>query len=238
LQAPDPDGRDLALLRTRLYRFTDDLRWYVLAEELEEHFLAGRRPQPATLAAVRACLDQIRREGSIPEFQDDVAIAEDIDVSATLARRAPHLWQRVPLVIPPTRIVIIVGAPRSGTSHLFNQLAATGRFAYLTTASCWAWPVRNLRQPGRRTFTEVGDAVFDVDNKRTRIIPGLIMPGEAEDIWHRAMPAYRHLRGHRYEISPETSNGEPGGLSETLHCEFFADLHLIVIRVLVSARRA
>jgi hypothetical protein len=29
-----------------------------------------------------------------------------------------------------------------------------------------------------------------------------------------------------------------GGLSETLHCEFFADLHLIVIRVLVSARRA
>ena len=35
-----------------------------------------------------------------------------------------------------------------------------------------------------------------------------IMPGEAEDIWHRAMPVYQHIRGHRYEISPEASAGD------------------------------
>jgi hypothetical protein len=89
----------------------------------------------------------------------------------------------------PARIVVIVGAPRSGTSHLFNLLAATGSFAYFTTASCWAWPVRNLHQPGRRMFTTFSEStVLTVDNKKTRIIPGLVMPGEAEDIWHRAMP--------------------------------------------------
>ena len=46
LRTPDRVGRDLALLRTRLYRFSGDLRWYVLAEALEEHLLAGRQPQP------------------------------------------------------------------------------------------------------------------------------------------------------------------------------------------------
>ncbi len=217
LQTPDQIGRDLALLRTRLYRFSDDLRWYVLAETLEEHLLAGRQPQPATISAVRACLEQIRRNGKPPAFQLALASAENIDITVALAERAAYTWQQVPLATPPSMVVIIVGAPRSGTSHLFNLLAATGKFAYLTTASCWAWPVRNLHQPGRHSFTDVGHAVLEVDNKRTRIIPGLIMPGEAEDIWHRAMPVYQHIRGHRYEISPEALQGDVRILQAAVH---------------------
>ncbi|WP_300611611.1 sulfotransferase [Trebonia sp.] len=217
LQAPDRVGRDLTLLRTRLYRFSDDLRWYVLAEALEEHLLAGRQPQSATISAVRACLEQIRREGSPPVFESALATAEDIDITTALAERGAYMWQQVPLVTPPSAVVIIVGAPRSGTSHLFNLLAATGKFAYLTTDSCWAWPVRNLHQPGRQLFTAVGAAVLKVDNKRTRIIPGLVMPGEAEDIWHRAMPAYRHLHGHRYEIGADVSIGDLGILQAATH---------------------
>lgn len=208
LQTPDRVGRDLALLRTRLYRFSDDLRWYAFAEALEEHLLAGRQPRPATIDAVRACLEQIRRNGSPSAFQGALATDEDIDIRTALAERAAYMWQQVPLATPPSTVVIIVGAPRSGTSHLFNLLAATGKFAYLTTASSWVWPVRNLHQPGRQLFTAVGDAVLEVDNKRTRIIPGLVMPGEAEDMWHRAMPVYRHIRGHRYEISPKATAGD------------------------------
>ena len=180
----------------------------MFAEALEEHLLASRQPQPATISAVRACLAQIRRNGSPSAFLGALAAAEDIDIRTALAERGAYMWQQVPLVTPPRKVVIIVGAPRSGTSHLFNLLAATGRFAYLTTASCWAWPVRNLHQPGRQPFTEVGDAVLEVDNKRTRIISGLVMPGEAEDTWNRAMPAYQHIRGHRYEINPEATAGD------------------------------
>lgn len=101
--------------------------------------------------------------------------------------------------------MLIVGAPRSGTSHLFNLLARTGAFGYFTTASCWAWPVHNLHHPQRHLFTEFGDEIFAVDNKRTRLIPGLVMPGEAEDIWQRAIPVYTHIRGHQYEIKQPSS---------------------------------
>ena len=217
LKAPDRTGRDLALLRTRLYRFSSDLRWYVIAESLEENYLAGGHPKPATMTAVRSCLDKIRHDGSPMAFRDNLAEAEDIDIGAGLEERAPYMWQRVATAAPPRKVVVIVGAPRSGTSHLFNLLAATGRFAYFTTASCWAWPVRNLYQPGGRLFTVLTDTVLTVDNKRTRIIPGLVMPGEAEDIWHRAMPVYRHLRGHCYDISPQQESGDPRILHAAAH---------------------
>jgi hypothetical protein len=46
LKTPDRTGRDLALLRTRLYRFSSDQRWYVLAESLEENYLSGRLRSP------------------------------------------------------------------------------------------------------------------------------------------------------------------------------------------------
>ena len=192
LKTPDRTGRDLALLRTRLYRFSSDQRWYVLAESLEENYLAGRHPKAATMTAVRSCLDKIRHDGSPIAFRDDLA-----DSRGHRHRRGPggarplHVAARPPAA-PPRKVVIIVGAPRSGTSHLFNLLAATGKFAYFTTASCWAWPVRNLHQPGRATISPMlTDTVLEVDNKRTRSSPALIMPGEAEDIWHRAMPVYR-----------------------------------------------
>lgn len=200
LRAPSPVGRDLALLRTRLYRFSDDLRWYVLAEAFEEYVLAGRSPQAATLAEVRATLTSIRTTGKVPPYPGDLARAEGIDIDAGLQARAADTWRAISDAQQPKRVVLIVGAPRSGTSHLYNLLARTGRFAYFTTASCWAWPVRNLRHLERQLFTGLGDQVLAVDNKRTRLIPGLVMPGEAEDIWQRAIPAYRHIAGHRYEI--------------------------------------
>lgn len=201
LQAPDPVGRDLILLRTRLYRFTDDLRWYVLAESLEERWLAGQDPRPDTLEVIRGCLTQLRTSSHALPFPEEIPEREGIDIQAGLRARESYTWQNVPLTSPPAMIVLIIGAPRSGTSHLFNLLARTGSFGYLTTASCWAWPVRNLHQPGRRLFTEIGDPVFAVDNKRTRLIPGLVMPGEAEDVWDRAIPVYKHIAGHHYQIT-------------------------------------
>lgn len=213
LHAPDPVGRDLALLRTRLFRFSNDLRWYVLAESLEESYIRGRRPEPATMTAIRAFLDKIRRDGRLAEFRHDLAAAEDINIGTALEERQPYIWHRAVDASPPANVVVIVGAPRSGTSHLFNLLAATGRSAYFTTASCWAWPVRNLHHPGRHLYTALADTaladtVLAVDNKRTRIIPGLVMPGEAEDIWNRAMQTYHHIRGHCYDLSPEPRRGD------------------------------
>jgi len=119
-----------------------------------------------------------------------------------LADRQAFAWTNSLPSPPPQQIVDIVGAPRSGPSHLINLLAYQRRFAFFTTASCWAWPVRNLHHPNRRLFTDVGDCVFTLDNKRTRTIPALVMPGEAEDVYARAIPVYRHVGAHRYQLVP------------------------------------
>jgi hypothetical protein len=223
VHAPDRHSRDAALLRTRWYRFSDDSRHYVLAEALEERLAAGHRLRPATRDYVSASLTAIRTLGRPLPFRHDIAEAEGIDVAAELAARSPYAWHRVRTSGDPRAVVIIVGAPRSGTSHLFNLLARSGSFGYFTTASCWAWPVRNLHHPARHLFTAFGDAVLAVDNKRTRVIPGLVMPGEAEDIWARAIPTYRHVAAHRYEVIPPQA-AAPGILEAAAraHSNFFA----------------
>jgi hypothetical protein len=231
LLAPDPAGRDLALLRTRASRFSDDARWYVLAESLEEQYLAGSPPGPSAMNTVRACLAAIRHDGSLPPFPHHIQEEENIDIGAYLQERAPDRWHCYRDGMSPTAIVVIVGAPRSGTSHLHNLLAATGRYAYFTTASCWTWPVRNLRQPLRRLFTALDErTVLTVDNKNARIIPGLVMPGEAEDIWHRAITVYRHVRGHHYDISQHPRAGNPGILhaAASAHMAWFGCDTLLV----------
>jgi Sulfotransferase family len=202
LQDPDPLGRDLALLRTRLYRFSDDPRHYLLAEHLEDRYLDGHPPLPVTRDYVSGCLQALRASSQPLPFHPEIADAEGLDLDHAHAQRAPFAYTLHLAGPGPEQVVAIIGAPRSGTSHLHNLLAYQQRFAYFTTATCWAWPVRNLHQPHRRLFTDTGEVVFTVDNKRTRTIPALVMPGEAEDIYARAIPVYRHLGGHRYHLDP------------------------------------
>ncbi|MFJ5812140.1 sulfotransferase [Streptomyces sp. NPDC093093] len=200
LAAPHPDGIAIALYRTRVYRFSDDPRHYVLAEALEENYAQGRPPAPTTLAYLNAVLDQIRTTGRPLPFSADIAAAEGLDVQQELDARAPYAPRPKPEHTPHT-LLFIVGAPRSGTSHLYNVLARAGTYAYFTTASCWAWPVRNLAHPARQSFETTGDTVLTVDNKNTRLVPGLVMPYEAEDLYARAVPVYRHLGGHTYDLT-------------------------------------
>jgi hypothetical protein len=229
LRVPDEVGRDVSLLRTRLYRFSGDTRDYVFAEAIEERLLAERQLRPATLDHVRQCLAAVRAHGQPLPFPCDIAAAEGIEVETELTARYPYGWQQVPLPREPCPLVVIMGAPRSGTSHLFNVLACTGSFGYFTTASCWAWPVRNLYHPGRHLFTRFGDAVLGVDNKRTRVIPGLVMPAEAEDIWARAVSVYRHVAGHKYQIVPPRFV-QPKILqaATAAHASFFGKSRLLV----------
>jgi hypothetical protein len=204
LQDPDPIGIDLALFRTRTYRFSEDQRHYVLAEVLEERLIEGRAPRPATLGYVTTCLNSIRSTGIPPAFDPGVAVAERINIDAELRARSPFAHTGTEAPVSPHQIVCVLGAPRSGTSHLYNLLARKRLFAYFTTVTCWAWPVRNLGVPQRRLFESMTDDVLLVDNKSTRVIPGLVMPYEAEDVYARALPTYRHLTGHTYEVLPAT----------------------------------
>ncbi len=225
LHAPDPVGRDIALLRTRLYRFSGGIRATTYSpKHSKSGSLPGHPPLPSTVARVRESLTAIRATGQPLSFSDEVAAAEDIDVTAELAARTSYAWQRVPQAAVPPAAVMIVGAPRSGTSHLFNLLAREGPFGYFTTASCWAWPVRNLHHPRRYPFTRASSEVLGVNNKRTRVIPGLVMPGEAEDISGAgALPAYRHIgsTGMRAPRPSPWSGGEILNAAASAHLDYF-----------------
>jgi Phosphotransferase enzyme family/Sulfotransferase family len=202
LEDPDIIGRDLALFRTRAYRFSNDPRLYVMAEWTEECFLAGRPPSPAVLDFIRGSLNELRTKGRLLAFDPAATAAQEFDPQLEIDRRAGHAFTRSVSQRAPELFVSIVGAPRSGTSHLVNVLAREQLFAYFTTASCWAWPVWNLHQAGRHLFTETDTDVLSFDNKRTRIIPSLVMPAEAEDVYARSIPVYRHIAGHRYHLDP------------------------------------
>jgi len=222
LDAPHPDGATIALYRTRVYRFSTDPRHYVLAEVLEKKYALGTPPAPETLHFLKATLEQIRSTGQPLPFNQQIAEAEGINVQQELDDRAPYAPRPLPEHTPQT-LVFIVGAPRSGTSHLYNLLAHTGHFAYFTTASCWAWPVHNLRHPARRSFEELDQSVLRVDNKNTRLIPGLVMPYESEDLYARAIPTYQHLGGHIYNLH-RTHIKDPTLLTASVqaHCRHFS----------------
>jgi hypothetical protein len=222
LAAPPPEGAAIALYRTRVYRFSDDPRHYVLAEVLEEKYALGTSPASATMAFLKASLDHIRSTGRPMPFNQQIAENEGVDIQQELDARALDAPRPLPQYTPRTT-VFIVGAPRSGTSHLYNLLAYTGRYAYFTTASCWAWPVHNLHHPARRSFEALDESVLSVDNKNTRLIPGLVMPYESEDLYARAIPTYRHLGGHTYDLHDPHLN-DPALLTASVqaHCQHFA----------------
>ncbi len=220
----------LSLFRTRASRFSDDPAVNVLAEQLDERYLAGMTPQPPTMLAVERFIDMVRRgePPAIPAAQ--LAELEHLDLAAELAARAAHTqrtdpsqwFQRLDMA------VFIVGSPRSGTSYLFNLLAAQGAFAFFTNASCWAWPTYGLAHTAKRPFADLGGGAFAIDTKTLKLDPSLVVPAEAEDIFHRAIPCYIHLGGHRYEFTdPALGNLYVLDRAIAAHLEHFSTRRLL-----------
>ncbi|REE99973.1 sulfotransferase [Thermomonospora umbrina] len=224
IRNPDPLGAGLAFYRIYGYRFTDDPTHFALAEVLEERYLADLELDARAVSHVRACVAAIKERGTLPAIDEIVIRNVRIDLDAELDARCRTLRQQ-PMILPRT-VIAIVGAPRSGTTHLFNLLAKDGRFAYFTTASCWKWPTYNLERPGRRLFSRLSprdvEAVLSVDNATTRSIPALVMPWEAEDTNNRSHPVYSHPRWRVYDLH-EPRPGDVNLLPQTVsdHLHFF-----------------
>lgn len=197
----DTPAVTLSLFRMRAARFTDDLPTTALAELLDERLVAGRPPRPDTLDAVTAFLDAVR-SGAPPELPVDphlLADREGLDLAAALADRHAHTAASI-CDRRPELAVFIVGAPRSGTSHLFNLLATHPGLAHLTNVSCWAWPTFGLATTGKRPCPP--DLAAASDSKQLKVDPIWRLPAEGEDVLNRTVPAYAHLRRHTYRLQP------------------------------------
>jgi hypothetical protein len=191
----------LALFRTRAYRYSDDLGAYVLAEELEERHLRGLRPREETLRSIERVLHGVASGG--PKDIDAPALMrrEGLDVEGEIAAREPFRRAQQP-PRRPEQTILIVGAPRSGTSHLFNLLAYQRLFAHFTSISCWAWPAYNFGHTGKTLLSDLPADVLRHDSRLLRLDPRVIVPSEGEDVSSRAIPCYRHVKDNEYVLTP------------------------------------
>jgi hypothetical protein len=188
---------ELELFRTRVQRFCSHDAEFALAEELVDRH-ARRRPLcRVTWEAIARFRASWRRGDALELAVEHVAAVEGIDLPEAIARRLS-----VPAA-PATRLdtaTFIVGAPRSGTTWLYNLLAYEGAFSYPTTVSCHRWPTWGLRHGTRSLLHECPAAILQCDTKTLRLRNEYALPSEYESLFHRAMPVYDHLGGHDYAI--------------------------------------
>lgn len=192
-------AQTVAMFRTRAYRFSDEPREHALAELLEERLRVGQPLDPAALALVGAALEGWRQGERRPV---DTRHAEErwgihVDEALGLRRR----WHATRVARREPRLVIcVLGAPRSGTSYLYNLLAAQQQFAYFTNLSAPYWPGYLLacRPPAVRDLPPA--ALVESDTTGLKLRSDVVIPDEAEGIWARTVPVYRHLRGHSYLV--------------------------------------
>lgn len=198
-EPPDPTTQtgELELFRARVQRFCSQDAEFALAEELVNRH-ARRRPLSEVTWDAIARFRASWARGDAPALAAErVAAVEGIDLHGAVERRfsAP--------APPPVRLetaTFIVGAPRSGTTFLYNLLAYDGAFSYPTTVSCHRWPTWELRHRRRSLLHECPAEILLCDTKALRLRNEYALPSEYESMFHRSMPVYDHLGGHDYAI--------------------------------------
>ena len=188
---------ELELFRTRVQRFCSRDAELALAEELVDRH-ARRRPLcRVTWEAIARFRASWSRGEEVTLERERVAAVEGIDLRGAVARR---LSAPAPLPIGVETATFIVGAPRSGTTWLYNLLAYDGAFAYPTTVSCHRWPTWGLRHSTRALLHECPAEILLCDTKALRLRNEYALPSEYESLFHGAIPVYDHLGGHEYAI--------------------------------------
>ena len=69
----------------------------------------------------------------------------------------------------PSRVIHIVGAPRSGTSFLYYSLIHSRVFAYFTSESHHRWCIYNLAHSTKKKFEDSNAEILAVNTKKIRM---------------------------------------------------------------------
>lgn len=186
-------------VKWRLYRFSDDLDAHVVVEHLEDLVRRGRRIPRVAEEEISRFLSHHEITGSVAFAAEEVAAALGIDV-AGIVRGRVETARSTRSVSRPRHVICILGAPRSGTSNLFNRVIHTSSFATFTDHSHHLWHREQLEASRSRFLREWPRRVLERDTRSAKLDPSISWPSEAENILHRALPVYRHMGGHRYAL--------------------------------------
>ncbi len=195
-----------------------------LAEVLEERYARGSPPAPATLAYIRAVLDQIRLTGQLLPFDEDI-VAEGIDIQVERNPRTPYTPR-----LMPEHASLGLWSSWSGPHNTFGHQPALQPFGpYSRSRLLHHGVLLGLVRPqpdppARQSFETLFHRVLAVDNKNTWCVPGLVMSYASED---PVPPGDPHLPapGRPHLQSPRRPPHRPPLLTANIHahCCHFAD---------------
>jgi len=134
---------------------------------------------------------------------------------------------------PAERVALVVGAPRSGTSLVFELLVTRGRFAYFSNAAhrFWKTPAAATRLFRGAIRNWRGDLTSSYGH-----IPGWGAPSEAGWVWGRWTPEETTLTARdAARVDLETMRRTVGAVSEALGAPFVSKnvmhgVHLELLR--------
>jgi hypothetical protein len=218
----------LALLKSRVYRFSDDDETHIAAECIEDMHQAGRYLADQTVELAQQQLASFDRGPELSFFQPEViSQLEQLDLAKEAAARQEFAKRQIPSC-GLDRVICIVGSPRSGSSLLFNLLVFQGCFSYFTNLSHHCWASYNLRRTKSIPFNKCDAEMFTIDTRRLKLMSGMLLPAECEYIFHRAFSTYQHLATHSYGLHAAYPVN-PDVLTNSIrhHVDFFQESDLL-----------
>ena len=188
-------------LKWRLYRFDSNLYNHIVAECLERKWRLEQTFHPKTLELISKTLEAQNQNGQVIFEGEKISSLEGFEPEKIYGQRASLINSDIEQsVSSPKRIISIIGAPRSGTSYLYYLLTYFSNCAVFTDASHHLWSLLTLNELSKYFIRKQPETILQLRTRKLRLDRRYSHPSEAENILHRAIPVYRHLRGHEYEI--------------------------------------
>lgn len=181
--------------KRRIYRFCDDLILHIFAEQLEEKMENGIFPSIDELHLVSAFLNNTKKTYHLKAY-----VYNRADSLISILNKKMQFESNYSKTTPPSKVIHIIGSPRSGTSYLFNILCYQKQFAYFSSISHFIWSSYNHVNRQKVTIEESTPETLLEDTKALRLSPKLALPSESEDIFNRSIKVYDHIQKHEYAL--------------------------------------
>ncbi|HIP33786.1 MAG TPA: sulfotransferase [Bacteroidia bacterium] len=214
--------KKISMFKYRTYRFTDNKKAHVVAEWIEKLTNSTFINNSSVQRYIYASLEAFKDKKELPETKEieNILLEYGVDLQNELVKKTQNTY--IKKTKKPSKIIHIVGSPRSGTSFLYYLLAYSGKFAYFTTESHHLWHTYNLQNTTKKIFELEGSTILDIDTKELRLQHNLIIPSESENIWNSSIPCYTHEGGHSYNLrKAELIEEEKITKNINMHCEYF-----------------